>query len=147
MANVADILAKKGRTVACVAPEESVMDAVWRMNDLRIGAMVVVGPDQQVIGMFTERDVLRRVVAAEKQPRETTVGEVDDQRGGVLPTEHVTGGSGRGDGAASYPASAGVHGRGEVGGGSCRSGDLNAWEIDGREETIHWLHEYISGRT
>ena len=45
------------------------------MNRHQIGSLVVV-EGGRVVGIFTERDVLRRVVAAEKQPSKITVGEV-----------------------------------------------------------------------
>src|SRR5262245_11098332 len=76
MGTVAEVLAKKGFEVACASAEETVFDAVETMNEHRIGAVVVVDADNHVVGMFTERDVLRRVVAAEKNPRGTKIGDV-----------------------------------------------------------------------
>src|SRR3954452_25104787 len=62
-----DILAQKGFSVHVVSPGANVLDAVERMNQLRVGAVVVM--DQgQVKGMFTERDVLMRVVGERKDP-------------------------------------------------------------------------------
>jgi CBS domain-containing protein len=145
MATVADVLAKKGTNVACATPEQAVIDAIWVMNDMRIGSVVVVDGDRRVVGMFTERDVLRRVVAAEKSPRETRVGEVMTEEVACCRPEtpleevrHVMAShrirhlpvctdEGRLQGVVSI-------------------GDLNAWDADGKEETIHWLSEYIAGR-
>src|SRR5438105_8634517 len=45
------------------------------MNEHKIGALVVMEAGR-VAGMFTERDVLRRVVAEQRQPSEVRVGEV-----------------------------------------------------------------------
>ena len=67
MASVADILANKGNRVVCVAPSVTVLEATQRMNAHKIGALVVTtegagrGGCDQVVGMFTERDVVRAV--------------------------------------------------------------------------------------
>ncbi len=70
-----DVLARKGFSVFTVPSSATVLEAVERMNQLRIGAVVVM--DQgRMRGMFTERDVLRRVVGEKREPASTTVGEV-----------------------------------------------------------------------
>ena len=72
---VRDILADKGGRVVTAQPGERVSDAVQRMNEAGIGALVVVDGDRP-IGIFTERDVLTRVVAARRDPDTTEVGDV-----------------------------------------------------------------------
>lgn len=62
--------------VATVKPTDSVLDAAKLMNELRIGAVPVIGADERVVGMFTERDVMTRVVAAERSPRDVVVQDV-----------------------------------------------------------------------
>lgn len=75
MPTAQDILANKGNTVYSTTPQTTVLDAVQKMNQHKLGALVVMdGP--RLVGMFTERDVLRRVVNEERNPRETHVGEV-----------------------------------------------------------------------
>ena len=61
MTTVRDLLAAKGGRVWTCDRSETVMDAVRRMNDHRIGALVVMD-GQRIMGIFTERDVLQRVV-------------------------------------------------------------------------------------
>ncbi len=63
------------RAVVSVAPETTVADAVALMREQRIGC-VVVERDGRLAGIFTERDVLLRVVARQCDPARTTVGEV-----------------------------------------------------------------------
>lgn len=63
MKQVRDVLLRKGSDVACVSADDSVLDAASLMNDLRIGS-VVVTRGARVVGIFTERDILTRVVAA-----------------------------------------------------------------------------------
>ena len=58
-----------------VDPYMSVADCVSLMNEKKIGAMLVVD-DEQLVGIFTERDILTRVVGAWLAPATTKVGEV-----------------------------------------------------------------------
>jgi len=50
------------------------------MNTHRIGSLAVVDDAQNLVGMFTERDILTRVVAAERSPSGTRVREVMTER-------------------------------------------------------------------
>jgi CBS domain-containing protein len=61
-----------------VPPEATVETAVSVMNEHRIGS-VVVTEDSRVIGIFTERDVLRRVVQEAREPSSTRVRDVMSQ--------------------------------------------------------------------
>ncbi len=69
------VLEHKGATVHSVNPEATVLEAVQRMNELGIGALLVVDGERPV-GMFTERDVLRRVVDAPGEASGTPVADV-----------------------------------------------------------------------
>lgn len=53
-----DILRRKGSDVVTVEPEVSILDAIRVLVQHNIGAVVVVGEDQ-ILGILTERDVLR----------------------------------------------------------------------------------------
>lgn len=65
----------KNRQVYTVAPDVSVAIAVQEMNQHNIGALLVV-EDDELVGIFTERDVLVRVVAARLDPTITAVRQV-----------------------------------------------------------------------
>ena len=58
-----------------MSPLATVIDAVAVMNDHRIGAVMVL-EDGFPIGIFSERDVLVRVVVAERDPKTTRVRDV-----------------------------------------------------------------------
>ncbi|MET0592427.1 MAG: CBS domain-containing protein, partial [Polyangiaceae bacterium] len=75
MPKVQDILSHKGSEVATIEAERSIVEAAQEMNRRRIGSLVVM-KGQRVVGMFTERDILVRVVAERRDPEKTTVGEV-----------------------------------------------------------------------
>ena len=70
-----DILAKKGHQVASAYTDQTVLDAAKLMNDRRIGCLVVTR-GETVVGIFSERDILTRVVAEQRDPATTKVGEV-----------------------------------------------------------------------
>ena len=69
------VLAHKGSTVYSVDPEDSVLDAVRKMNCERVGATLVC-VDNRMVGIFTERDVLSRVLDAGRDPDATRVADV-----------------------------------------------------------------------
>lgn len=145
MAHVADILETKGTDVHTVDEQTTVLEATRLMNQARIGAMVVTDDRGSVVGIFTERDVLRRVVADQRDPATTTVGQVmtkdvvcceattaitdiqslmKQQRVRHLP---VVDGSGKLSGLISI-------------------GDVNAHLANGAQVQIQYLNEYIYGR-
>ena len=75
MPTVRDVLARKGHDVVSLPPSASALDAALLMNDRGVGAVVVLA-EGALRGIFTERDVLRRVVAAQRHPREAPLSEV-----------------------------------------------------------------------
>lgn len=58
-----------------VSGQASVMDAVLTMHDEHIGAVAVVDNDQ-LAGIFSERDLMNRVVLEGRDPHNTRVGDV-----------------------------------------------------------------------
>src|SRR5579871_5367689 len=75
MTTAFDILSEKGMEVYSISPDASVLEATRRMNRHRIGAMIVM-EDDRVAGIFTERDVLQRVIGEMRSPSDVLVGEV-----------------------------------------------------------------------
>ncbi|MBW1756984.1 MAG: CBS domain-containing protein [Deltaproteobacteria bacterium] len=72
MTTVAQLLNQKGHNVEAIAPDATVYDAIKRMADLDIGALVVV-EDGRVIGVITERDYARNVFLKGKASPTTPV--------------------------------------------------------------------------
>ena len=83
MATVRQLLdTKTVHRVFTTGPDTTVFDATRLMNAKRIGALLIVkegAPRGGLVGIFTERDVLRRVVAAGLPPERTRVEEVMTQ--------------------------------------------------------------------
>lgn len=73
---ISDLLEGKQLEPIQVRPDSSVREAVNLMNEHNIGALMVMDEGGRLAGVFTERDVLVRVVAAERDPRSTPVSEV-----------------------------------------------------------------------
>jgi CBS domain-containing protein len=61
--NVDTILAHKGRDVATIDQHASLTDAVARLRDRGIGALVVSGDGRRIDGIISERDVVRALAA------------------------------------------------------------------------------------
>jgi len=74
MITVAQLLNQKGHNVETIAPDATVYDAIKRMADLDIGALVVI-EGGRVVGVFTERDYARNVFLQGKSSPTTSVRE------------------------------------------------------------------------
>lgn len=72
---VSAILDRKGRQVYSVAPSVTVAEAVAEMNLHRVGSVLVI-EGGRLVGIFTERDVLRRLVGPGLDPHRVTVDKV-----------------------------------------------------------------------
>ncbi len=144
MPSAKDILAKKGFSVFVVPSTASVREAVERMNQHRVGAIVVM--DQGTMrGMFTERDVLRRVVGERRDPETTRIQD-------VMTTDVICcGPSTDMDEISSIMKERRVRHlpvcdhEGDLL-GMISIGDVNALHATHQEATIHYLNEYLYGR-
>jgi CBS domain-containing protein len=75
MDTVRQIIVEREPAVHSVAPTDTVLTAAQRMNDHHIGSLVVLD-GSRLVGIVTERDVMRRVVAARREPIATLVREI-----------------------------------------------------------------------
>ncbi len=75
MGVVSNLLESKGRVVLTVSPDTSVRDAIEKMADISAGTAVVVeGAD--IVGIISERDVIRKVVLQDKKIDKVKVKEI-----------------------------------------------------------------------
>jgi CBS domain-containing protein len=74
------------RELLTVSPTTPIGEVIRDMNDRSIGCALIVD-DGKLVGIFTERDVLRKVVAAQNDIRSFPVCEVMTARPDVLPAE------------------------------------------------------------
>jgi CBS domain-containing protein len=74
-APIAAILDRKGRSVFSVPSHVTVFEAVAEMNRHRVGSVMIIDGGK-LVGIFTERDVLLRVVGEGVDPKRTPVAQV-----------------------------------------------------------------------
>ncbi|MBB3998320.1 CBS domain-containing protein [Aureimonas pseudogalii] len=70
------ILEAKGRDVAVIASSESVATAVRELAERRIGALVSVGEDGSLLGILSERDVVRLIAERGADALASDVGSI-----------------------------------------------------------------------
>ena len=144
MAVLRDLLAIKGSEIHTISRTATVLEAIELMNDHRVGALVVTD-ERGVRGIFTERDVLRRVVAAEKPPSRVSVADVMtrdviccspstsiEEAARVMKERRVR----------HLPV---CDERGRLM-GLVSIGDVNAFYVNAHQATIQHLEEYVYGR-
>lgn len=144
MSNLNTILGVKGPRVWTIHQDATVLEASHLMNEHKIGALVVAEAGK-IGGIFTERDVLRRVVCEQRNPAVTAVRDVMtrdlicatletsiDEARTVMKERRIR----------HLPV---VDQEGTLL-GLVSIGDLNAWQTASQEQTIHTLEEYVYGR-
>ncbi len=75
MSTVEQILRAKGPDVIVARPESTVIEAAKLMAEANVGS-VIVKDGEEIRGIFTERDLLRRAVARGRDPADTPLAEV-----------------------------------------------------------------------
>jgi CBS domain-containing protein len=144
MSTVREILARKGSHVHTIGTHATVLDAACLMNEHHIGALVVV-EGGAVIGIFTERDVLRRVVGPQKDPSRTLVGEAMTTEVACCTPETTIEEARVAMKERRVRHLPLVDDQGRLA-GLISIGDLNAHDAFSHEQTIYLLQEYIYGR-
>ncbi len=143
MATVRDILAEKGSHVLSIGEEATALDAALLMNEHKIGGLPVLR-DGAVAGMFTERDLLQRVVAERRDPAEVFVGQIMTRRITVAGPETTI------EEARSLMKNKRIRhlpivDRERRPLGLISIGDLNAHQLVDQEKTVDALREYLNG--
>ena len=72
MKTLKQLIDGKNRSLASVAPEQSVLRALEIMADVDVGALLVLD-GKQLVGVFSERDYARKVILQGKGSRHTLV--------------------------------------------------------------------------
>ena len=75
MHNIRDILQEKGTAIWFTTPDDTVLDAISRMAEYGVGALLVID-DGQLVGFFSERDYTRKVILEGLASRDTPVEKV-----------------------------------------------------------------------
>ena len=143
MATVKDILSEKGTQVFSIHAIATVLEAAQLMNRHKIGALVVI-EQEKLAGIFTERDVLRRIVGEQRDPANTPITNVMTTEVACCRLDTSI------DEARSVMKHRRIRHLPVVDEqmrleGIVSIGDLNAFHNNSQEVTIRFLHEYLYG--
>lgn len=140
MPTVRALLDRKGHEIVSVGPNATVLDAAHIMADNGLGAVLVVD-GAAMLGIFTERDVLRRVVAIGADASSTRVADVMtaalvtclpdtslEECAAIMTTRRIR--------HLPVVDAQGLH-------GLISSGDVLAYRAAEQEETIRYLNDYM----
>ncbi len=75
MKTVKSILNQKGHDVFSIHPDDSVFNAIQKMADNNVGALVVI-EDGEFVGILSERDYARNVILKGKSSPKTPIHEI-----------------------------------------------------------------------
>lgn len=78
MKTVRDILRTKGHEVWSVRPDATLFEALEKMAEKNVGALLVM-EGEKVVGIVSERDYARKIILKGKSSKETTVKEIMTQ--------------------------------------------------------------------
>lgn len=73
--HVSDLL-RSGGIIVWISPQATVADAVETMAQHQIGSILVLENARRLVGIFTERDLLQRVIARKWDPSRTRISDV-----------------------------------------------------------------------
>ena len=145
MPAVKELITDKSRQVFCTSESATVLEAAREMSEHHIGCLVVCGDDGSITGVFSERDVISRVVVAGRDPAQTTIGSVltRDVICVGLDTDVDDAQAIMRDQRVRHLPVVDAQGRLEA---IISIGDLNAYFARRGEVTIRYLSDYIYGR-
>jgi CBS domain-containing protein len=137
------VLRLKGRQVWSIAPTATVYEAIERMSEKSVGALLVLS-EGRLAGIISERDYARKVILKDRSSRETRVWE-------IMTADVITASL---DSTVEECMRCMTENRirhlpvmdGEKVAGVVSIGDLVNWTITAHEETIGHLQGYIQGR-
>src|SRR5262245_25109308 len=75
MTRVSDLLRHKGQDIWSLTPDATVYEAIDRMAQKSVGALVVM-EGERLVGIISERDYARKVILKGKASQETLVREI-----------------------------------------------------------------------
>jgi len=137
------VLELKGRQYWSVAPSATVFEAIEKMSEKGVGALLVMW-EERLTGIISERDYARKVILKDRLSKQTQVREIMTDHVISVTPDHTVEECMRimtENRIRHLPVV-----RGERVEGVISIGDLVNWIISAHEETIGHLEGYIAGR-
>jgi len=137
------VLRFKGRQVWSISPDATVYEAIAKMSEKGIGALLVMS-EGRLAGILSERDYARKVILKDRSSKQTRVREImtsDVITAGPASTVEECMRTMTEHRIRHLPVMDGERVIGMI-----SIGDLVNWTITAHEETIGQLQNYIAGR-
>ena len=71
--SINQLLMQKGRDIISISPQAPVFEAIQLMDAKNVGSLLVLNAHGKICGIFAERDCFRKVILADKSPRDVLV--------------------------------------------------------------------------
>ena len=137
-----DILVAKGSGVVTIHGGASLLEAGRKMMEHRIGSLLIVGAEKKVLGIFTERDFMRKVSEYGGKALPLLVSEVMSRNVTVCKTTDVVAEVEAKMSHGKFRHTPVVNEEGELA-GMVSAGDITKYNLQAKMREVEQLKQYV----